>query len=110
MKVSDDGLTQLHKHMKKIQSILGLTAGVLLAVAATGCDSSDSGGGGGNPGGGSGSKVSGYPQPAPAGESLAGGSGTKPSQPSSEPKTNTPSGGSGTKTNSPSGDSGPKGE
>lgn len=104
------GSKRLHKDMKKIRSILGLTAGALLAVAATGCDKKDSGGGGGgNPGGGSGSKTSSYQHDTSEAQLFAQ-SGTKPSQPpkSSGTKTNTPSGGSGSKTNAPSGGSAPK--
>lgn len=108
LKVSDNGSIQLHIHMKKLKSILGLVAGAALVVGLTGCDSGDNGGG--NKGGGSGSKTSSYQPLAPGGALLAQ-SGTKPSEPpkGSGSKTNAPSGGSGSKTNKPSGGSGSKG-
>jgi len=110
LKVSDNGSTKLHIHMKNIKYILGLVAGAALVVGATGCEKKDSGGDGGNKGGGSGSKTSSYQQLAPGGVVLAQ-SGTKPSKPSGGlgSKTNAPSVGSGSKTNKTSGGSGSKG-
>jgi len=67
LKVSDNGSTKLHIHMKNIKYILGLVAGAALVVGATGCEKKDSGGDGGNKGGGSGSKTSSYQQLAPGG-------------------------------------------
>lgn len=106
---SDNGSPRIqNNNMKKIKNILGLTAGTLLVVGLTGCDSgSDKGGGGG--GGGSGSKTSSYEQPS-VNTQLFAQSGTKPSKPpkGSGSKTNAPSGGSGSKTNAPSDGSGSK--
>jgi hypothetical protein len=106
---SDNGSPRIqNNNMKKLKNILGLTAGTLLVVGLTGCDSGNGGGGGGG-GGGSGSKTSSYEQPAVSAQLFAQ-SGSKPSEPpkGSGTKTNAPSGGSGSKTNAPSGGSSPK--
>lgn len=108
---SDNGSPRIqNNNMKKIKNILGLTAGALLVVGLTGCDSGSGGGGGGNPGGGSGSKTS-SSEPPSANAQFFAQSGKKPSEPpkGSGTKTNAPSGGSGSKTNKPSGGSGSKG-